>query len=141
MATGRRGRKRPDIAAQHRELRQMLSEIEATNDLGRLVTVLEDLRSELRLHFADEEREDGGLAEAVGASAPRHMRRLDQLLAEHAQLLQEADRLITRGRTLLDGAVRDIQQEALALSEHLRRHEAQETELLSDAVYADIGGG
>ncbi len=141
MGTKRRRQPRADIETQHRELRHMLGAIEATTELAQLVPLLEELRDGLREHFADEEREDGGLAEAVGASAPRHLRRLDELLGEHRQLLETLDGLIARGRMLLDGSVSDVVRDARALSEQLKRHEARETELLTDAVYADIGGG
>jgi len=141
MTTKRRGRQRADIEMQHRELREMVAAIEATVELTQLVPLLEELRAELQAHFADEEREDGGLAEAVGASAPRHLRRLDELLGEHARLLEAVDELIARGRTLVNGAVRDLLRDTRAASRQLKRHEARETELLTDAVYADIGGG
>jgi Hemerythrin HHE cation binding domain len=141
METKRRRRPRADIAAQHRELREMLGAIEGTDELTRLLPLLEQLRDELREHFSDEEREDGGLADAVGSSAPRHLRRLGALLSEHRRLLETIDELIVRGRTLVDGPVRDLERDARALSRELKRHEAQETELLTDAVYADIGGG
>jgi Hemerythrin HHE cation binding domain len=141
METRQRKRRRPDIAEQHRELRGMVQEIEDTGDIGRLVSLLQALRRELQQHFADEEREDGGLAEAVGASAPRHLRRLDGLFREHTQLLATTDQLIARGQALLDGMVQDVLRDARDLCGKLRQHEAQETELLTDAVLADIGGG
>ena len=141
MQSTRRRRHRPDIETQHRELREMLGAIEATDALNQLVPLLELLRAELQTHFADEEREDGGLAEAVGASAPRHLRRLGQLLDEHGRLLDAVEELIVRGRTLLNGSVRDLVRDTRDVSQRLKRHEAQETELLTDALYADIGGG
>jgi Hemerythrin HHE cation binding domain len=141
MTTKRRGRQRADIETQHRELREMVAAIEATGELMQLVPLLEALRTQLQAHFAGEERADGGLVEAVGASAPRHLRRLDELLGEHARLLEAVDELIARGRTLVNGAVRDLVRDTRAVSRQLERHEARETELLTDAIYADIGGG
>lgn len=141
MEKTRRRQPRADISAQHRELREMLGTIEATSELAQLVPLLETLRDDLQAHFADEERPEGGLAEAVGASAPRHLRRLAELMDEHGRLLETVEELILRGRTLMNGAVRELIHDARAVSEQLRRHEARETELLTDAVYADIGGG
>ena len=141
MESKHRRRRRADIETQHRELRELLGAVEASAELTQLVPLLEQLRSELQAHFADEEREEGGLAEAVGASAPRHLRRLEELLGEHAHLLETVDELIVRGGALLHGAVRDVVRDTRALGRQLRRHEARETELLTDAVYADIGGG
>lgn len=132
--------RRSRLLAQHGELRETLGMIEASGEAARLVPLLEDLRAELETHFAEEEGA-GGLAEAVGASAPRHMRHLEALLAEHRQLLAALDALLARGQALLTGPVREFVRETRALSRRLRRHEAQETELLSDAVHADIGSG
>ena len=141
MEPQRRRQQRPDLETQHRELREMLDAIEQTAELSQLVALLEELRTELRAHFVDEERGDGGLAEAVGTAAPRHLRRLEELLREHGRLLDGVDELIARGRTLMNDAVRDLVRDARALSRQLKRHEARETGLLTDALYADIGGG
>jgi len=128
------------IAEQHHELRQALAVIDATNDLVRLVPLLRTLRSELAAHFADEEREDG-LAQAVAPTAPHHLRRLAVLFAEHAQLLASLDDVIQRGDAVVHGVVTQIVADARDLSRRLARHEAAETALLTDAVFADIGGG
>lgn len=128
------------IAEQHHELRQALALIEAAADLTRLVPLLRNLRHDLAAHFADEEREDG-LAQAVGPTAPHHLRRLEALLAEHAQMLTSLDDLIQRGEAVLNGSVKQIVADTRALTRRLARHEAAETALLTDAVYADIGGG
>jgi len=137
-AKGRRGA--PRIAEQHHELRQALALVDATEDLARLVPLLRDLRRDVAAHFAGEEREDG-LAQAVGPAAPHHLRRLEALLAEHARLLASLDDVIERGDALLSGSVKQVVDDVRALAQRLARHEAAETALLTDAVYADIGGG
>jgi hypothetical protein len=144
----KRGRKGPaigrasalHIAEQHHELRQALAEINATQELGRLVPLLRALRGELAAHFADEEREDG-LAQAVAPTAPHQLRRLDALFAEHAQLLKSLDDVIQRGDVVVNGVVKEIVTDTRDLTRRLARHEATETALLTDAVFADIGGG
>jgi len=98
------------------------------------------LEATLAAHFAGEEREDG-LAQAVGPAAPHHLRRLEALLAEHARLLASLDDVIERGDALLSGSVKQVVDDVRALAQRLARHEAAETALLTDAVYADIGGG
>jgi hypothetical protein len=128
------------MLAQHRSLRETLGRIAATGELTHLVRLLEDLRAQLEPHFAEEEAADG-LVEAVGATAPQHLRHLDRLMAEHRVLLATLDRLIARGRALLSDTVGAYVGEVRALSRRLREHEAQETALLSDAVHADIGSG
>ena len=139
MARPRDGR-RLHLLAQHRSLRETLGLIVAAGELTRLVPLLEDLRAQLEAHFAEEEGEDG-LAEAVGSSAPRYLRQLEHLMAEHRALLETVDTLMARGRALLDGSVRDYLRHIRALGRRLRDHEARETALLSDAVHADIGSG
>ncbi len=126
---------------QHRDLRRLFDEVEAAAPhLGEVMPLLEALREALRAHFADEEGE-GGLAHAVGASAPWSLRRLEDLLAEHPELLDAADRLLARGRALLAGPLAEFTGETRALLRRLRQHEARETEVLSDALHHDIGSG
>ncbi len=139
MANARRGR-RSHLLAQHRSLRESLGLIAATGELSRLVPLLEDMRAQLEPHFAEEEAQDG-LADAVGSSAPRHLRQLEHLMAEHRVLLATLDALVARGRAMLGGPFRDYVGEIRALSRRLQQHESQETALLSDAVHADIGSG
>ncbi len=126
---------------QHRDLRRLFNEVEAAATRpGEVMPLLETLREALRAHFVDEEGE-GGLADAVRASAPWSLRRLDDLLAEHRELLEAADRLLARGRALLAGPLAEFAGETRALLRRLRQHEARETEVLSDAVHHDIGSG
>ena len=135
-----RRRHRSHMLAQHRVLRETLGRIAATNELTLLVRLLDDLRAQLEPHFAEEEAADG-LAEAVGAAAPQHLRHLERLMAEHRVLLATLEGLIARGRSLLSDVVGEYVREVRALGQRLRDHEAQETALLSDAVHADIGSG
>jgi hypothetical protein len=102
--------------------------------------LLQALRRDLAEHFADEEREDG-LAQAVAPTAPRHLRRLEALMAEHAHLLASLDDLIQRGEAATHRTATPIVAGARDLTRRLARHEAAETALLTDAVLADIGGG
>lgn len=118
----------------------MLALIDATGELKRLVPLLRELRDDLAAHFADEEREDG-LAQAIAPTAPHHLRRLEALLAEHRQLLASVDTLIERAGRLLAGPVQQLLDDARELTRRLARHQAAETALLTDAIYADIGSG
>lgn len=118
----------------------MLALVDAAGTLEDLVPLLKGLRADLAAHFADEESDDG-LTQAVNPTAPHHARRLETLLAEHAPLLASLDDLIHRGEGLLGGPVKEILTGARSLTRRLARHEAAETALLTDAVYADLGGG
>lgn len=128
------------LAEQHHELRQVLALIDGAATLEELVPLLRALRADLAAHFADEEREDG-LAQAVRPTAPQHLRRLEALLNEHPRLLAGLDDVIERGDRLLNGPVKQTLGDARSLTRRLAQHEAAETALLTDAVYADIGGG
>ncbi len=63
------------------------------------------------------------------------------LLAEHPLLLAGLDDLIQRGEGVLNGSVKQMLGDARSLTRRLAQHEAAETALLTDAVYADLGGG
>ncbi len=128
------------VEEQHRQLRQTLAQVEATSDLALLLTLLRRLRTQLREHFADEEG-DGGLADAVMDSAPERLRRLDALFAEHREFLDATDELIARVDTILNRTEAQVLGDVHALARRLHDHEARETELLTDAVFTDTGGG
>lgn len=128
------------IAQQHKELRDTLARVIETTNLERLIPLLEDLRHQLRVHFADEEGE-GGLADAIGESAPRHMRAVEVLFDEHREFLQTLGGLIERCQALLLGPKAEILRDVQSLSERLHEHEARETDLLTDSVYTDVGTG
>lgn len=138
------GRAEPEdlakIAQQHREMRETLERVTAITSLETLVPLLKRLREQLREHFADEEGE-GGLAQAVGESAPRHVRAIESLFGEHREFLESVKGLIERSEALLTGPKAKILRDVKALAERLHRHEAKETELLQDSVYTDMGAG
>lgn len=128
------------IAQQHQELRDTLHRIAEATSLERLVPLLEKLHEQLGEHFADEEGE-GGLADAIGESAPRHLRAVEALFHEHREFLEGVSGLIARCHALLQGPKAEILQEVQTLSQRLHQHEVRETDLLTDAVYTDVGTG
>ena len=128
------------IAQQHQELRDTLKQVAETTSLERLVSLLEKLREQLREHFADEEGEEG-LAQAIGDSAPRHLRALEVLFDEHREFLELVGGMIERCQALLTGPKAEILRDVHTLTKRLHQHEARETDLLTDSVYTDVGTG
>ena len=128
------------MADQHRELRQTLDRIDQESDLTPLIALLKDLYVQLEQHFAEEEAEDG-LSRAIDDTSPQHVRRLEQLFAEHKIFLATTASIMERAQALLNGPKTAIVRDALHLSHDLRVHEETETEIVMDSVYSDIGSG
>ena len=126
------------IAEDHHDLRQALVELRQTSELRLLIPQLTRLRAELKEHFDLEEGEDG-LAQAIGESAPHHLNRLAKLFEDHVALLEAVDGIIKRAEDCLDGPIREVLRDVTGLCSHLEEHEAYETQLLTDAVFTDLG--
>lgn len=131
---------RREIAAEHRQIRALVAELEATGDLEALLPRLAELRGLLRSHFAREEA-PGGLHRVVDGSAPRLAGSVQALFDEHRELLALVDALAERARACLEGPIGEVRRKVAELCRGLHAHEAAETELLAGALYEDIGGG
>ena len=129
---------RQRIAREHEALRTRLDELRELRDLGRVVTVLEDLRPRLVAHFESEEAADG-LHHVVEENAPHLLPSVQRVFEEHREFLATVDRLIAETRETWDGPVQKILGDVRALCDGLHDHEATETRLLTDSVYTDLG--
>lgn len=127
------------IAEEHRHLRELLERIGATRELEPLLTLLGELRADLVEHFATEEA-PGGLHDVIDGEAPHLVERVHDLFDEHRRVLEEIDRIRERVRQALDGPVTELLRDADRLVRTLHEHEAAETELLSGALYDELGG-
>jgi hypothetical protein len=139
-ATGASAASRHEIAEEHRLLRRTLERIERTAELGALVAELGELRTLLVEHFAREEAPEG-LHRVIDTSAPHLMASVQGLFDEHRECLETLDRLTEEARACLEGPVADVRRELGELCRRLHAHEAAETELLSGALYDELGGG
>ncbi len=137
-ASGPTGQPHDQIAEDHHNLRQALAHIGTITDIAVLLPALEKLYRALEDHFALEEAADG-LTQTIGDSAPHHLNRLDRLFEEHKTLLGTLSGIMQKGRTCLDGPVAEVLGDVKSLSDALHAHEVTETELLTDAVYTDLG--
>jgi len=127
------------IDEEHRQLRGTLEALERGGDPHKLAPLLERLQHQLEHHFQEEEGPEG-LSHAVQTSMPHNARLLEDLSAEHGAFLSRTSTL----RHRLDGveaALERIQEDLVTLCGDLRRHEARETQLLTDSVFLDIGPG
>jgi hypothetical protein len=127
------------IDDEHRQLMRLVAELEATRELGRVRLQLAELVTLLRHHFETEEGPEG-LHEVVGEQATHRLATLQRLIAEHAEILVQAEQLRIAVGDCLDGPVRRALGGVGELAERLRRHEADEEELFAEAFWSDIGG-
>lgn len=101
------------------------------------------LSEALAKHFDGEER--GYLFVGLPEAYPRFGHRLDRLRAEHAPMLQTLDDVRREARKLADGEesmdARKLRRRVLAVISMLRRHEAEENEILYCAHWDDLGEG
>lgn len=101
------------------------------------------LREILDSHFTDERQ--GELYGEMPARFPQFAGRLDSLEAEHAELLSRTDELRRRAAQLGPHSevfrLRELNGRLQLLAAILRRHEAEENELLMRAYWDDVGTG
>jgi hemerythrin len=129
---------REQIDDEHRQLRALLAEIDATGEPKAMVPLLQKLQSLLEEHFEHEEA-DGGMPGMVSGRAPHLMTQLDDLMHEHEVFMTDVSALIERAdrgddADAVRGAFRD-------LAGRLHDHESRETDLIMDAFESDLGGG
>jgi hemerythrin len=127
------------IDEEHRELRGTLETIERGGDPHELASLLERLHHQLEHHFEEEEGPEG-LAQTAQTSIPQNARLLEHLFEEHKAFLSRTSTLRNRIEGV-EAALGRIQEDLVTLCGDLRRHEARETQLLTDSVFLDIGSG
>lgn len=132
----------------HRECMQALGELEAclktaeSCEAGavRLGECLERFSIALRRHFEHEER--GNFYVELPTRKPRLADRIAACRAEHLTLLGAVDAIRAEAVGAADDAARRaIALRAVALVERVRRHEADEAELMQIAVLREVGAG
>ena len=136
---------------EHRGCMRVVAEVEECVDrqpdregawLGRLVECLPRLASTLRAHFQVEQ--EGPLYRKLPVSFPRFAHRLEQLEAEHVRILEAVDGIVARARDMSDGRVhemRELNAQVQLLIATIRRHEAEENEIVVQAHWDEVGVG
>jgi len=135
---------------EHRECMALVAEIERCLDrtpdargwLDELRDKLPRLADKLVHHFEDEESHY--LYREVPLTFPRFASTLDKLKSEHAEILDAARATIDRTRTLRSAEMhelRELNARIQLLVATIRRHEAEENEILLRAYWHDVGAG
>jgi hypothetical protein len=110
---------------------------------GRVRTQLQEVREALEDHVAEVER-PGGLVEQITMDAPRMMKLMNRLLAEHDDMRQEISRIVQAigeaSADLTEEQVLEARSAVMALLAIIARHRQQGADLLYEAYNVDIGG-
>lgn len=135
----------------HRRCMQAVLELERCLDrqpdrggkwLDEVRGCLPRLASTLREHFTDEEA--GPLFSRVPVRHPRLAPRLKSLRDEHERMGEACDRVLARLDDLRDPEVyqlREFNAQLQLLVATIRRHEAEENEILLEAMCDEVGVG
>jgi hypothetical protein len=138
------------ILDDHRDCMRVVSEVEACLDdapdrggrwMGRLLPRLEALADRLDKHFREEEQ--AALYREVPERFPRYAERLRKLAAEHTEIVDRATDLVRRARTLDRSRIhqlREFNAGVQLLVASIRRHEAEENEVVMGAHWQEFGG-
>jgi len=139
------------ILDEHRECMRFVAEVEACLDehpdregrwMGRLLPKLEALAGTLRSHFQEEEQ--ASLYREVPERFPRFADRLQRLASEHAEILDRASDLVRRSGALDHTRIHELREfnaGVQMLVASIRRHEAEENEVVLSAHWQEFGEG
>jgi hypothetical protein len=140
-----------EALGEHRECMQVVSEVEACLEchldrggqwVGEVLDVLPRLAASLREHF--EAEQEGALFRKVPLTHPQYADRLQRLEAEHDQILKRIDKVIGKAEGVDREKmyeVRELNAQVQMVVATIRRHEAEETEILMGAHWEEIGTG
>ncbi len=104
---------------------------------------LDELATALMAHFEEEMASD--LYGSLAHRAPQCSARLEELMDEHDEILQRLDAVREEAGQLSDDAelyqLRELNAHAQMLAAIIRRHEAEENEMVMRAYWQEIGSG
>ena len=135
---------------EHRECMEVVSDLETFLGrqpdregvwVGELVDKLEHLGATLRGHF---EEEHDGLYVQLPIKFPRLSTRLTKLRAEHATILESLDGTLEKARRSQKPELyelRELNAHVQLLVATIRRHEAEENEIVIEAHWDEVGVG
>lgn len=138
-----------EVVREHGECMKVVSDVEACLDRppdGEGLAVLRDelrrLVGVLQAHFSAEEA--GALYRDVPVQFPRFSSRIDRLREEHGRILGAAEDVARRADRMHRPEVyelRELNARAQLLVATIRRHEAEENEIIVCAHVDDVGVG
>ena len=137
---------------EHRHCMQIVSDVESCLDrppdregawIGCLLEKLPVLTDTLRDHFKGEMK--GDLYRELPKRFPRFADRLKRLAAEHGEILQMARAAHESGKALQGASeiheLRQFNARVQLLIASIRRHEAEENEIMMRAYWNELGEG
>jgi hemerythrin-like domain-containing protein len=139
------------ILDEHHECMQIVADVEACLDehpdregrwMGRMLPRLEALAGTLRSHFKKEEQ--ASLYREVPERFPRFADRLQRLASEHTEILERASDLVRRAGALDHTRIHELREfnaGVQMLVANIRRHEAEENEVILGAHWQEFGEG
>jgi hypothetical protein len=140
-----------EVLDEHRECMKLVAALEACLDrrpepaeewLGEVRACLGSLRGSLVEHFREET--EGWLYREMPLRRPRFAPALERLESEHPEILRELDEVAARAAALSDPErhhLRELSGHLHLLTARLRRHEAEENEILIAAAVEETGQG
>jgi len=139
-----------DTLDDHQDCMRMVAEVESILDrqpdregrwIGSLLETLPTLADRLRAHFRAEEQ--AALYRELPVSKPRLAPRIEKLAAEHDEMLASVDKVIRRARGIAEPAeihqLRELNALVQLLVATIRRHEAEENEIIMGAYWDELG--
>lgn len=126
------------IGEEHQEIHAMTREIQAARTLPDLLRKLETFQAAVRVHFSHEEA-PGGFFEFIRSRSSWNYGGVHALEQEHREFLVSVAALEAKVREFLAGPFASLMAEAARLTEQLHRHEAEESRLLTETLYTDVG--
>ena len=127
-----------DYFEDHRALKVIIERVRGTHDLHLMIPLLDELHRLLDEHFAREEAANG-LYKTVSAAAPHRLERVQELLDQHGDFLKTVRSIRSKTKYLIEVTMAEVFDDVETLCKGLEIHEASENEILSDALYRDLG--
>jgi hemerythrin-like domain-containing protein len=136
---------------EHRECMRVVAEVENCLDehpdregrwMGRLLPRLEMLTGMLETHFCQEEQ--SALYCEVPERFPRFAGTLERLAGEHAEILDRARDLVRQAGSLDHSRIHQLREFNAGVQlvvAKIRRHEAEENEVVLSAHWQEFGAG
>lgn len=143
-----------DALQEHKELREIVSQIEAFLQLPRptigqkgyhtwasdLAGRLVGLHDKLFRHFRSEE--EGGLLEELSRLHPRASGKIEKLGGEHSEILEGLRKVMSAALRYSEGKEPEdprLRQRVRRILEQASRHEKVETDMIQELIYSDLG--
>jgi hypothetical protein len=136
---------------EHRECMQVVSSVENCLDrhpdregqwIAQLSEELPRLAETLRCHFIAEQ--EGPLYQTLPVTHPRFASRLQKLEGEHAKIIAAVEDAVQKAVSLNDPPmyeIREFNAELQLMVATIRRHEAEENEIILSAHWDEVGTG